>query len=58
MLNGHIHEIPVSVQIDVNICAYFSSFLHGMGGKLNECRVGICEVFNVHSLKSRSKNAL
>src|SRR5690606_26272276 len=58
MLDGHAHEIPVPVKIDVDVLGDLSRFVDRSIRELQERRVRVCEVLDVHGVNPRSKNAL
>ena len=49
VFDGHIDQIALRVQINVEIFVDLASFHHSLIGKLYLCRVGVFEVFNFHA---------
>jgi hypothetical protein len=61
MFDGHAHEVPLLVEIDVDVLADLLSLGDFIIRELDKGRVGVRKVFDFHlslSLNDLSKNAL
>ena len=48
MFYGHAHEISLIVEICIAVHADFLCFSNFLAGELDECRVGIWKIFDLH----------
>ncbi len=61
VLNGHVHQVTVRIQININVFAYLASLGHSLVAKFEKGGIRVPKILNFyfsHPLKSLSKNAL
>ena len=56
MFNGHIYQIALRVQVNVEIFVDLASFHHSLVGKLHLRRVRVFKVYDFHGVISESRD--
>jgi len=57
MLDGHADQVTALVEIDLHVLGNFPRFFDKGIGELQQRRIGVPEILDVHTLNLRSKNA-